>query len=114
MSVSKGNKWDGITCFISWNIELVLNVKLPTEHHCEKRQKSSPPERWSPSTTITPHQQLFLAFRRHVCHHMETLKTLEGKERAESPPYMEGLSPESIYSKRHTQFEVHEGEVIYL
>lgn len=29
-------------------------------------------------------------------------------------PYLEGLSTESIYSKRHTQFEVHEGEVIYL
>ena len=114
MSVSKGNKWDGITCFISWNIELVLNVNLPTEHHCEKQRKSSSLARWPPSTTIYPHQQLLPAFRRHACHHSETLKTLRGKEGVEFPPYMEGLSTESMYIKCHTQFEVHEGEVIYL
>lgn len=103
-----------ITCFISWNIELVLNVNLPTEHHCEKQRKSSSLARWPPSTTIYPHQQLLPAFRRHACHHSETLKTLRGKEGVEFPPYMEGLSTESMYIKCHTQFEVHEGEVIYL
>lgn len=37
-----------------------------------------------------------------------------GKKASGISPSLEGLSPESIYSKWHTQFEVHEGEVIHL
>lgn len=37
-----------------------------------------------------------------------------GKKASGISPYLEGLSVESIYSKWHTQFEVREGEVIYL